>query len=370
YYTQAKDVAWIYVKSAVGKLPGVKINESELRVDFPNGARYRLYGADNYDRLRGLYFDHVTLDEYGDMDPRAWPEVIRPALSDRRGSATFIGTPKGRNAFFEVCERARRDPDWYFDELKASVTNLIDPDELADARAGMTPEQYAQEYECSFDAAIVGAYYSGEMAAAEHGGRIREVDIAPDVPVNTAWDLGFRDAMAIWCYQIIGSEIRVVDYIQDNGKAIPHYVMELGARGYHGDDWVPHDANQHELGTGKRRIDTLRSLGRHPRVVPQHSVVDGINAVRLMLNKCWFDAERTREGREALLNYRSEYDEKNKVFRSTPLHNWASHGADAFRMLAMSWRSESKPAANKPTTRGSDYGAWDDDSEATSWKVA
>jgi len=157
-YTQAKDVAWSYLKEYTQSIPGMAKSESELTVTFPhNKARIRLYGAENADRLRGLYLDGVVIDEAGDIDPRAYPEVIRPALSDRKGWATFIGTPKGRNEFHRIFERSKAEADWYSQELKASKTKLIPDEELADARRTLTPEQYAQEYECSFNAAIVGA---------------------------------------------------------------------------------------------------------------------------------------------------------------------------------------------------------------------
>jgi hypothetical protein len=205
------------------------------------------------------------------------------------------------------------------------------------------------------------------MAAADKAGRIREIEIAPDVPVQTAWDLGYRDSTAIWCFQQIAGELRLVDYIEDSGKALSHYVMELNARGYHGTAWLPHDAEAKELGTGKTREETLQALGLTTRIVPQHRVMDGINAARVVFGNCWFDRERTFMGREALINYRAEYDEKNKVFKSHPLHNWASHGADAFRYLAMSWQSAKAEA--EPVRRRGDYGAWNDEDEAESWKT-
>ena len=167
YYAQAKDTAWTYLRQFTAPVPGVQHFESELRADLPNGGRVRLYGADNYDRLRGGYMDGVVLDEYGDMDPRAWQEVIRPALSDRLGWAIFIGTPKGRNHFFELWRRAQAEPEWYAMMLKASESGLIDDGDLADARKSLTEDQYAAEYECSFEAAILGAYYAREIEAAE-----------------------------------------------------------------------------------------------------------------------------------------------------------------------------------------------------------
>lgn len=337
FYAQAKDVAWDYMKRYAAPIPGVSFNESELRVDYPNGARIRLYGADNYDRLRGIYLDDVTLDEYGDMDPRAWSEVIRPALADRQGTATFIGTPKGLNHFAEVNERAKDDPNWFHLILRASETGLILPSELKDARKEMTEDQYEQEFECSFSAALVGAYYGKDMNALEKLGQITGVPYDRSVPVWTAWDLGIDDSTAIWFAQLVGREIHLIDYFEASGEALDFYVRELGNRPY---AWaghlLPHDAEAKELGTGKTRVETLRSLGMNNiHVVPVQRVEDGINAVRLMLPRCWFDKERTKRGTDALRNYEREFDEKTKAFRMKPLHNWASHGADAFRYLAM-----------------------------------
>src|SRR5258708_5915463 len=214
FYTQAKDVAWVYLKAMVQEIPGAQVNESELRADLPNGARVRLYGADNYDRMRGIYLDGVVLDEFADMDPRVFPEVIRPALSDRKGWAAFIGTPKGRNAFFELYDQAQGNDDWFDFCLRADESDLIDPSELDDARQSMTPEQFAQEYLCSFEAAILGAYYGKEMAEAERQGRIRHVPHDPQIAVHTAWDLGIGDSTAIWFWQAHGPEIHVIDYYE------------------------------------------------------------------------------------------------------------------------------------------------------------
>ena len=344
-YVQAKDVAWAYVRQFAGSVPGVSFNEAELRADLPNGSRIRLYGADNYDRLRGLYLDGVVLDEYADMPPAAWGEVIRPALADRQGWAVFIGTPKGRNAFFDVYERAKIEPDWFALMLRASETNLLPESELAAARAEMTPEQYAQEFECSFEAAIMGAYYGREMAEAEMAGRITAVTYEPKLDVHTAWDLGMGDSTSIWFWQIAGGEIRVIDHYEAHGQALPHYAAVLASKPYrYGWDYVPHDARVRELGTGRTRVETLRSLGRKPRLVPGHEVMDGINAARLTIPRCWFDADACRDGLEALRQYRADFDDKTRVFRDKPKHDWTSHTADAFRYLAMAWREGRKPA--------------------------
>ena len=344
-YVQAKDVAWAYVRQFAGSVPGASFNEAELRADLPNGSRIRLYGADNYDRLRGLYLDGVVLDEYADMPPAAWGEVIRPALADRQGWAVFIGTPKGRNAFFDVYERSKVEPDWFALMLRASETGLLPESELAAARAEMTPEQYAQEFECSFEAAIMGAYYGREMAEAEMAGRITAVTYEPKLDVHTAWDLGMGDSTSIWFWQIAGGEIRVIDHYEAHGQALPHYAAVLASKPYrYGWDYVPHDARVRELGTGRTRVETLRSLGRKPRLVPGHEVMDGINAARLTIPRCWFDADACRDGLEALRQDRADFDDKARVFRDKPKHDWTSHTADAFRYLAMAWREGRKPA--------------------------
>lgn len=364
FYAQAKDVAWTYVKQFGAMIPGTNINESELRLDFPNGARVRLYGADNYDRMRGIYLDGCIPDEYGDMDPRVWPEVIRPALSDRQGWATFIGTPKGRNGFYDLHRRAEESPEWFSMVLKASQSGLLLQSELDAARAEMTPEQYAQEFECSFDAAIQGAYYAALVADAEEQGRVLDFNVDPSLPIHTAWDLGIGDSTAIWVFQAAPDGMRLVDHIEDHGKPLPFYAAELAARGYRGGvDYVPHDARVRELGTGRTRLETLAGLGRNPQLLPIHLVDDGINAVRQLFPRMWI-AKRCG-GIEALRQYRTEYDEKAKVFKKTPRHDWTSHTADALRYAAMGYRDlamariveKAKPAPGQvwigpPTTSG------------------
>ncbi len=356
-------MAWTYLKRYSEPLWTAKPNESDLYVTLATSvrgqpARVRIYGADNADRLRGPYFDGVVLDESADMAPSVWGEVIRPMLADRKGWATFIGTPKGHNSFYERARDAIARPDrWYYACLRASQTGILDQEELDDARRDMTPEQYEQEFECSFEAAILGAYYGKEMAEAERSGRITNVPVEPSLPVHTAWDLGRGEHMAIWAFQLAHGEIRVVDYLSCYGYDMGKYAEELDKRGYNGTDWVPHDARVTSMETGRTRVETLISLKRKPKLVPAHKREDGIQAVRLTLPHVWFDAQRCREGIEALKQYQAEYDEKLKVFRDNPRHDWASHPADAFRYLAMSWREPpppKPPKESKPPSRITD----------------
>jgi len=339
-YNQAKDIAWSYLKQYAYPLLASPPNESELRVDLVNGSRIRLYGADNPDRLRGLYLDGVTLDEFGDMRPSIWTDVIRPALSDRKGWATFIGTPKGKNDFWNIWSGAQKNPDWLAMMLKASATGLIDSAELAEAKTQMGDDQFAQEYECSFEAAIKGAFYADELRRMDEEGRICRVPVDRGIPVHTAWDLGVSDSTAIWFIQMAGKERRLVDYYEASGVGLDHYAGVLRERGYvYGQHYFPHDVAVKELGNqGLSRVDTLRGLGITAEVVPASSVMDGINAVRRMLGSCWIDADRCARGLEALRQYQREYDEKLKDWKMRPLHNWTSHGADALRTFAAGYR--------------------------------
>ncbi|MFZ5789762.1 MAG: terminase large subunit domain-containing protein [Pseudomonadota bacterium] len=359
FYAQAKDVAFDYLRHFTGPIPGAAANVAELRVDLPNGARVRLYGAENAERLRGLYFDGIVIDEPADMDPRVWPEIIRPALADRAGWAVFIGTPKGRNAFCELWEAALKDPAWFTLMLKASETGILPAAELEAARLAMSEDQYAQEFECSFDAAVQGSYYGALIAGLEKEKRLARVPYEPGALVHTAWDLGIGDSTAIWFAQAVGLEVRLIDYEEASGVGLDHYVRLLKSKPYiYGDHILPHDAGISELGTGRTRVETLRNLGINPRVLPRGSVEDGINAARLLLARSWFDAERCARGIEALRQYRREFDEKLKAFRARPLHDWTSHAADAFRYLAVGLRAEprGRKAGSERISAGS--GGW------------
>lgn len=352
-FNQAKDVAWLYLKKYAAPLLASPPNETELRVDLVNGSRIRLYGADNPDRLRGLYLDGVVLDEFADMAPSIWGEVIRPLLADRQGWATFIGTPKGRNQFYEIFDRANANQgEWLSLKLRASETGILPQSELDAARLDMTPEQYEQEFECSFEAAIIGAYYGKDIAELERAGRITNVAYDPLLLVHTAWDLGVGDSTAIWFWQMSGTEIRVIDHYENSGFGLPHYSQVIDSKGYkRGTDYVPHDARVKELGTGRTRIETMHSLGLKPAVVPNQKLMDGINAVRLTLPRVWFDQTKCAEGIEALRQYRADYDEKTRAFKDTPKHDWTSHSADAFRYLCVAWRELAKPEEPKPKGR-------------------
>ena len=343
-YRQAKSIAWDYLQHYCRPFPGVEFNQAELRVDLPNGARIQLFGADNPDSLRGLYFDAVVIDEVAQISPALWPEIIRPALTDRKGAALFLGTPKGRNYFYDLFHDVSDDPNWLVEVHRASETGILDPDELAAARATMSEDLYQQEFECSWTAAIKGTYYADLINKAREESRICRIPIETKVPVHTFWDLGRNDSTSIWFMQQVGPEKRFIDFYESSGEGLDHYARVLKDKGYlYGDHYLPHDVEVTELTTNKSRRDYLEALGVKPiKVVPRvHQINEGIEMVRQELPSCWFDETRCDYGIRCLESYRKDFDEIRQVYRSTPVHDFASHASDAFRMFAQGWKGSS-----------------------------
>jgi len=335
-YRQAKSVAWDYLKQFAGAIPNVKFHETELRCDLPNGARISLLGAENPDSLRGIYLDGCFMDEVADMPESVFPEVIRPALSDRAGFCYFVGTPKGQNMFFELYEQALQSDEWLTAIHKASETNIVAADELESAAQTMTVDQYAQEYECSWVANVPGSIFGKEMEAAMESGRICNVPYDPTSRVDTFWDLGVGDSTAIVFTQSVGRAIHVIDCYEARGEGLPHYVNVLQKKDYlYGDHFAPHDIEVRELGTGKSRREIAWDLGLNFRVVPKLPLEDGIHAAQMLIPRAWFDAEKCKLLLNALRQYHRAYNEKNRAFRSSPVHDWSSHFADAWRYCSI-----------------------------------
>mgnify|MGYP003349544022 FL=1 len=333
-YAQCKRIAWDYLLQYTRPL-GAVANIAELRVDFM-GRRISLYGADNPDSLRGIYLDGVVLDEIGDMNPAIFSEVVRPALADRLGWAMFIGTPKGNNHFKDLRDRADKAQDnWKLLEFKASETNLINHQELASAKVEMGEDKYLQEFECSFNAAVEGSYYGKIINDLEANNHITTIPREELSKTYCAWDLGISDSTAIWVAQIVGKEIRLVDFYENHSEGLDTYVTWLRDNGWdNAVQLLPHDVEVRELGTGKSRKEMLEEAGLEITVVKKLPVADGIQSVRRMLPRCWFD-KNVKQGLDALRNYRRNYDEKRNVFFDSPVHDWCSHAADAFRYLAV-----------------------------------
>ncbi len=347
-YRQAKATAWDYVQHYarafnVGTYQGVTFHQQELRADFAhNHGQIRLYGSDNPDSLRGIYNDGVVLDEFGMHPAKTFSEVISPTLVDRGGWALFLGTPNGKNQFYDIAQHAQYEQskgskDWFYAEYKASQTGLLDADYLAQARAVMTEDEFNQEFEASFEASVRGAIYAKEIQAARDAGRVTRVPYDPLLPVDTDWDLGVGDNTAIWFSQSLRNrEVRFIDYYEASGEGLPHYAGVLQSKGYvYGTHWAPHDIQVREFGSGKSRLEVAAALGIKFAIVPNIGLEDGISAARIFLPRCWFDQEKTKYGLEALMHYRRDFNTRLQEFKPTPVHDSYSHGADAFRGCAV-----------------------------------
>lgn len=327
-------------------------NESRMTIPIRNGTLtssiFQVSGSDNPDSLRGGNPKMFIFSEWADQDPYTF-DVIEPILRENDGIAIFNTTPKGDNHAKALWEFAKNNPKWWTEKLTIDDTGHLTKHELEElwgdiiarfetnGRSRSEAESYIQqEYFCSFDAAIVGSYYGSAMQKAEKDGRITSVPYNGDLLVNTAWDLGMDDSMTIWFYQQVGQEVRLIDYYENSGEGLAHYASTLAGKGYnYGVHIAPHDINVREIGTGKSRLEVARGLGINFTSAPNLSIDEGIDAVRRILSRCWFDKDKCNRGIQALKNYQKEWDEKNKVFRTHAKHDWASHGSDAFRYLAI-----------------------------------
>jgi phage terminase large subunit len=335
-YRQAKDIAWDMLKKSCEDIDGIRFFESELRADFKNGARIKLYGADNPDSLRGLALWGVIFDEYSQQPGNIFTEIIRPALADNKGYAIWIGTPKGKNDFFRLYEYAKRSENWLGLLLTVDDTKLIEEAELADAEGIMDSDEFKQEWFCSFEAAIKGAYYASQVSKARKDDRITSVPYIESLRVDTWWDLGIGDSTAIWFTQYVGNEIHFIDYYEASGEGLKHYASILDKRGYlYNTHNAPHDIEVRELGSGKSRIEMAKKYGIKFKVVPKLGIQDGINAVRTDFNRYWFDENKCARGLDAIAQYHKEWDEKRGEFMSNPRHDWTSHASDALRYCAV-----------------------------------
>lgn len=348
FYRQAKEVAWQYLKDYAAPVTA-KVMESSLTVELLNGAKISLFGADNPDALRGLYFDGVVIDEYGDTRPSLWGSVIRPTLADRKGWAVFIGTIKGKNHFWDIWQQAtvENPQDWLAMDLKASETHLLDEEELRAMRSTMSESEYRREMENDWNADVLGTYYNALVNMIEAKGQVGSVPYDPDFPVEVASDLGYTDSSAYWFWQYRPDGIAVIDYEEAHSQSLDYYFDLLRYKGYeYSTIWLPHDAKAKSLQTGRSTVEQFLHEKFPVRIGPSLGVQHGIDAARLVLPLCWFDREKCRDGLEALRAYRRQYDEVRKIFSDAPLHDWASNGADAFRYMSLVAKSKMpKPAA-------------------------
>lgn len=336
-FSQAKDTIWSYLKHYTQPIPGVTVSESELKITLPAGQTIALYpGADAYERMRGLYFDGAALDEFALLNEDVLESVVWPCLADYEGRAIIAGTSNGDDHFYEAKKRAEADPeDWDVFDIKIDDTVGISlkHSEVEKMKKRMGEIKFNREMRNNFDAPIDGAYYEAEMVEALP--RITKVPHDPSLPVHLAFDLGIRDTLAMWFVQIVGREVHLIDYYEVSNKALFSVLADLSInerwRKYRiGHLVMPHDVKARELTSGRSRYEVLVEAGYSIIVAPMLSIEDGIEATRSFLSLCWFDAEKCSDGIRALKSYQVGKNGK-------PLHNWASHGADAFRMLSITY---------------------------------
>ena len=341
-YKQAKSIAWDYLKYYTKNIPGTKYNESELRCDFVNGARITLLSSENFDSIRGIYLDMVAIDEVAQVSQGLIDEGVTPALSDRKGKMFLIGTPKGmNNIFYDYYLKSQSDDKWYLYKAKASETKIVEKDELDAALAVMGEAKYQQEFECSFVGNIQGSIYGDLVDDLDDAKRIGGVPYNPAHLVNTAWDLGYTDACSIIFFQQVNHNIHIIDYYENEKEALPHYAEVLKEKEYiYGNHYAGHDVEQTDFSSGYSRREVAANYGIRFRVAPRINLEDGIHAVKMILPRCKIDSDKCSDLLIALRHYHRKYNDKERVYKIKPVHDFSSHPMDALRYLATGIQEE------------------------------
>lgn len=338
--------------------------ETDMFIRFKSGSTFQLVGSDNYNALVGTPPVGLTASEWALANPTAWA-YLSPILAENGGWASFISTPRGNNHLKSMYDRLKGDPKWFVQLLTVADTGAISDAAIEDQRKeyeALFGEEMAellidQEFNCSWSGAMVGAYWGTVIAAAEREGRIGAVPIDPKHPVHTAWDLGKAVNNPIWCFQVIAGKPRIVDFYRPESDDLEDWCKWLDDRGYHGNDYVPHDAMVANWGAKRTRYETLKALGRKPKVVQMVSVADGINAGRETIKVAEFDATRCDLGIDGLKAYRREWDDERKTFLPNPVKDWAEHIGSSFRYLALAWKDAAPVWAPPPKPKDPVYEA-------------
>ena len=335
-YKQAKSIAFDFLKFYTKNIPGTKYNESELRCDFINGARITLLSSENPDSIRGIYLDGCIIDEAAQINPALIDEVITPALSDRKGFMVMCGTPKGmNNIFYDYYQKAQGDDKWFLYKAKASETKIVDEEELENALSVMGKSKYDQEFECSFIGNISGSIYGDIVQDLDDDGKIGAVPYDPSLPVNTAWDIGYNDSTSIIFFQLLNHQINIIETYEDDNEALPHYIKFLQDKDYVYDThYGPHDLDVTEFSNGKTRREVASALGVRFKIAPRILLEDGIHAVKMLLPRCRIDSDGCSDLLISLRHYHRKFNDKERIFKSKPVHDFSSHMCDALRVLA------------------------------------
>ncbi len=344
-YSQGKKIIWDSIDNKGNRfldyIPSELIestNSQEMKVRLVNGSLIQIVGSDNYNALVGTNAIGMVFSEYALQDPMAY-QYLRPILLANGGFAIFLSTPRGKNHLYELYEIARNSNNWFCYKLSINDTRHIPLAEIEREKSSgeMSDDLIQQEYYCSFDMGIEGSYYSKYLDRMRVNNQITMVPWEPGFKVHTAWDLGMRDATSIIFFQTIGQTVRVVDFYENQDQGLEHYAKVLQQKEYiYGKHIAPHDIAVRELGTGMSRLERARQLGISFVVAPSLPLEDGIESVRASLAKIWIDEKKGAKLIKAIENYRKEYDNKNKVYKSHPLHDQWSHAADALRYMCIS----------------------------------
>lgn len=329
-------------------------NETEMRISLVNGSQVLFFGSDQYDRLVGASLAGIISSEHALAHPSAYG-YFSPMLRENNGFFAAISTPRGRNHFHDLFNYAGKAKGWFAERLSIHDTGALSPEEIEEARAEYVAMYgidqgtalFQQEYEVSFNAAIMGAFYGHEMSAVRSEGRIHAVEPLPDRPVHRAWDIGVRDDTSIWWFQVAGAQVFILDCYSTNGVGLEHYADVVRKRdeehgwndGMQPIDFVPHDAKVKEWASGRTRVETMLEYGLNPQLCVSATKLDGINAARKTIQRAVFHPRTEDLGIAALEQYRREWDDEKKAFRASEVHDWTSHLADAFRYLSLSWQS-------------------------------
>lgn len=369
-YEQGRKALWEAVNAHTGKRrideafhPSTRkrTDSQKMFIEFHNGSTWQIIGSDRYDATVGSGPVGIVYSEWALANPSAWG-YHRPMLEENGGWAAFITTPRGNNhakAMFDMAQRNMATGGRWFAELSSvKDTQALTADQLEETLdeyqaiygSDFGLAYFEQEYLCSFSGAMVGAIFGGEINRAERDGRIRDVPIDPKYPVHTAWDLGKAVNNPIWCFQTIPGEPgpRIVDFYRPESDDLEEWCKWLDERGYHGNDYVPHDILTTDWGARRTRIDTLKLLGRTPRRIGKVSVQEGINAGNRTIRLAIFDEKRCEVGIDGLKNYRREWDDDLKTFRENPVKDWAEHIGSAWRYLALAWQEAKPEVQEKP----------------------
>lgn len=316
----------------------VSKNSQEMTIKLKNGSLFKIVGSDEPDRLVGTNAGFMVFSEYALANPQSWA-YLRQVVRANQGTAVFISTPRGRNHFFDLYNYALEDPEgeWFVSKLTVDDTKHVSKEDLEKEALSTSEDMMQQEWYTSFSLGVEGSYYSKYLNQIRLNSQIGNVPWNPKYKVHCALDIGYGDSCAIVWFQVINQCINILDYYENNKHGLAHYAKIILEKPYvYGKVLFPHDGDNHEFGTGLTIKEQAHSMGLNVSIVPKLSIEAGIEAVRVTLSRCYFDEVKCSKLLKMLESYRQLFDAKRQVYLGKPLHDFASHGADAFRYMAVS----------------------------------